>query len=125
MDGRDSADVRPSHLLDLDQRLRGSGLHPADLAAPTIISDRNVTSRARAKFKADIPSGAYARTPAMVDLRADHLRRRSRFGHWPTFPSDPTVFYDKFRLTVEPQRMGHRTPDLQSGRRAPAATRRS
>ena len=102
MDSRDSADVRPSHLLELDQRPRASGLHPADLADPTILSDRNVTSRARAKFKATIPS-ACARTPAMVDLPADHLRRRSRFGHWPTFPSDPTVFHDKFRPTVDPK----------------------
>jgi len=97
---RDSDDARLSHLRDLDDRLQAAGLHPADLADRAVLADRKIGSRARAKFKASIPTGAYARTPAMVDLPADRLRRRARFGHWPTFPTDPTRFYDKFRPTV-------------------------
>ncbi len=98
---RDSDDARLSHLLDLNQRLHAVGLNPADLAGPAILGDRKITSRARAKFKANIPFGAYARTPPMRDLPADRLRRRSRFGHWPTFTCDPAVFYDKFRPTIQ------------------------
>lgn len=98
---RDSDYARHSHVVDLDQRLRSARLHPADLANPTILTDRKITSRARAKFKANIPSGTYARSPAMRDLPADRLRQRALSGHWTAFPSDPMVFYDKFRPTVD------------------------
>lgn len=101
MASRDTDDARLSHLLDLDQRLHTAGVEPTDLAGPDVLADRKVGSRARAKFKRAIPTGAYACTPAMLDLPADRLRRRARFGHWDRFPSDPTVFYDKFRPTVD------------------------
>lgn len=101
MTSRDSDDARLSHLLDLDQRLHAVGLDPADLAGRAVLADRKIGSRARAKFKGTVPTGAYARTPAMLDLPADRFRRRARFGHWASFPSDPTVFYDKFRTTVD------------------------
>lgn len=97
---RDSDDARLSHLRDLDDRLHVAGLHPTDLASTAVLADRKIGSRARAKFKANIPAANYARTPAMIDLPADRLCRHARFGHWPTFPADPTVFYEKFRPTV-------------------------
>lgn len=112
---RASDDARLSHVHYLDDRLRTAGLHPGDLADRSVLADRKIGSRARAKFKATIPTGAYARTPAMVDLPAERLRRRAFFGHWPTFPTDPTAFYDKFRSTV------HRT-DWVSERQTCRAT---
>lgn len=101
MTSRDSDDARLSHLLDLDRRLRATGLAATDLAGPTELANRKIGSRARAKLKGSIPTGAHARTPAMLDLPADRLRRRARFGHWASFPTDPTPFYDKFRPTVD------------------------
>ncbi len=96
-----SDDARLAQVLDLDQRLAAAGLDPGDLADRGVLRDRKITSRARAKFKANVPDGAYARTPAMLDLPRDRLERRARFGAWPEFPSDPAPFFDKFRPTIE------------------------
>ena len=85
MGSRESDDARLSHLLDLDHRLTAAGLTAADLAGPAVMADRKIGSRARAKFKGSIPTGAYASTPAMLERPADRLRRRARFGHWPSF----------------------------------------
>lgn len=121
MASRDSDDARLSHLLDLDQRLRAAGLAASDLASPAVLADRKIGSRARAKFKGSIPSGAYARTPAMLDLPAARLCRRARFEHWATFPSNPTVFYDKFHPAVDrrgwvTERQTHRATDVLADR---------
>jgi hypothetical protein len=100
---RDPDDARLVQVLDLADRLNAAGLTPGDLADATVLSDRKITSRARAKFKAKakIPTGAYARTPAMRDLPRRRLERRARFGHWHHFPVDPTGFYEQFVPTID------------------------
>lgn len=49
--------------------------------------------------------------PAMVDLPRHRLERRARFGHWPSFPVDPTGFYDQFRPTVDRNRWATEGPN--------------
>jgi hypothetical protein len=58
---RDSDDARLAHVVDLDQRLTEADICCGDLAGPEILADRKIGSRARAKFKANVPTGAYAR----------------------------------------------------------------
>jgi hypothetical protein len=99
---RDSDDARLAQILDLTGRLNAVGLAPSDLADTAVLSDRKITSRARAKFKANtnIGEGAYARTLAMRDLPRCRLENRARFGHWHHFGVDPTAFYEQFVPTI-------------------------
>jgi hypothetical protein len=99
---RRSDDARLAQILDLTGRLNTAGLTPSDLADATVLGDRKITSRARAKFKpnTNIPEGAYARTPAMRDLPRRRLENRARYGHWHHFPVDPTGFYEQFVPTI-------------------------
>lgn len=99
---RDPDDARLAQVLDLTGRLNDAGLVPTDLADTTVLADRKITSRARAKFKANtnIPQGAYARTPAMRDQPRRRLENRARFGHWHHFGVDPTGFYEQFVPTI-------------------------
>jgi hypothetical protein len=37
----------------------------------------------------------------MIDTPQRLLQHRARYGHWPSFPSDPSPFFERFRHTVE------------------------
>lgn len=39
----------------------------------------------------------------MIDTPRRLLQHRARYGHWPSFPTDPTPFFDRFRTTVNHQ----------------------
>lgn len=98
--GRDGTEAKLSHLADLEARLVEAGLVPADLASPDELVERGVLARARKKVAERWIEGR-ALTPAMVDTPRVRLVRRSRTGHWGTFPVDPARFYRSFRRHVE------------------------
>lgn len=99
-DGEPS-EAKLSHLHDLQARLGLAGLATADLADAEVLADKRITSRAREKVTGRISLEGRACTPAMLDTPRRRLEHRARYGHWASFPSDPTPFFEKFRPTVE------------------------
>jgi hypothetical protein len=99
--GRDEAEAKLSHLHDLQARLADVGLTPADLADDEVLADKRIAARAREKVTGRIPLEGRARTAAMIDTPRRRFEHRARYGHWPSFPSDPAPFFEKFRPTVD------------------------
>jgi hypothetical protein len=95
------SEAKLSHLHDLRARLDAAGLTASDLADTDVLADKRLATRAREKVTGRIPLEARACTPAMLDTPRRRLERRARYGHWSSFPSDPTPFFEKFRPTVE------------------------
>jgi hypothetical protein len=100
---RDASEAKLSHLHDLHARLDAAGLAPADLADAEVLADKRINTRAREKVSGRVSLEGRACTPAMVDTPRRRLVHRARYGHWPSFPSDPAPFFEKFRPTVERQ----------------------
>lgn len=98
--GRRDAESKLSHLDDLRSRFEEAGLGPADLATSEMLADTRVLVKARKKVSERWVEGR-AMTPAMVETPRMRLVRRSRYGHWNTFPVDPGLYYRSFRRHVE------------------------
>lgn len=98
---REPNEARLSHLHDLHARLDAAGLTAADLADADVLADKRIATRAREKVTGRVSLEGRACTPAMLDTPRRRLEHRARYGHWSSFPSDPTVFFEKFRPTVE------------------------
>lgn len=101
MSARDANEAKLSHLRDLAFRLDAAGLEPTDLADERVLADRQIGTRAVQKVSGRVSLEWRARTPAMIDTPRRLLERRARYGHWPSFPSDPAPFFGRFRSTVE------------------------
>ena len=95
------SEAKLSHLDDLRSRLDRSGMVAADLADAEVLADKRIATRARQKVTGRVSLEGRACTPAMLDTPRRQLERRSRYGHWPMFPTDPTAFFERFRPTVE------------------------
>jgi hypothetical protein len=98
---RNPNEARLSHLTDLALRLRDVDLHPSDLAHADVLVDQRIVKRAREKVNGRVSLEWRAHTPAMIDTPRRLLQHRARYGHWPSFPSDPAPFFDRFRRTVD------------------------
>lgn len=99
-DGRQGAESKLSHLVELKSRLEEAGLAPPDLATPDVLSDKRVLAKARKKV-ADRWVEGRAMTLTMVETPRVRLVRRSRYGRWNAFPVDPGLYYKSFRRHVE------------------------
>lgn len=98
---RKANEAKLSHLTDLVLRLDDVGLHPADLADADQLADQRIVKRAREKVAGRVSIEWRACTPAMIDTPRRLLQHRARYGHWPSFPSDPAPFFERFRRTVD------------------------
>jgi hypothetical protein len=98
---RNANEAKLGHLTDLVLRLDDVELHPADLANADVLADQRLVNRAREKVTGRVSLEWRACTPAMIDTPRRLLQHRARFGHWQSFPSDPTPFFERFRRTVE------------------------
>ena len=95
------SEAKLSHLHDLRARLDAAGLTASDLADADVLADKRITTRAREKVTGRISLESRACSNAMLDTPRRRLEGRARYGHWPSFPSEPTPFFEKFRPTVE------------------------
>lgn len=95
------SEAKLSHLHDLCARLADASLTASDLADADVLADKRIIPRAREKVTGRISLEGRACTPAMFDTPRRRLERRAQYGHWSSFPSDPTPFFEKFRPTVE------------------------
>ncbi len=98
---RNANEAKLSHLRDLARRLDDVGLRPADLADAEQLADQRIVKRAREKVTGRVGLDWRASTPAMIDTPRRLLQHRARYGHWPSFPSDPAPFFERFRRTVD------------------------
>ncbi len=98
--GREDTESKLSHLADLRARLDDVGLVPGDLATPEALAERGFLAKARKKLAVRYLQGR-AKTPAMIDTPRVRLERRSRNGHWDSFPVNPDHYYRSFRRDVE------------------------
>jgi len=98
---RRANEAKLNHLHDLTLRLDDVELEPADLADADVFADQRVVKRAREKVAGRVSLEWRACTPPMIDTPRRLLQHRARYGHWPSFPSDPAPFFDRFRRTVE------------------------
>lgn len=96
---RSANEAKLSHLKDLAIRLDGVGLDASGLANADVLADQRIVRRAREKVTGRVGLEWRARTPAMIDTPRRLLEHRSRFGHWPSFPADPSRFFERFRPT--------------------------
>ena len=98
---RNAYEAKLSHLNDLLLRLDDVGLHPSDLAGADALAVQRMVKRAQRKVTGRVSLEWRACTPAMIDTPRRLLQHRARSGHWPSFPSDPAPFFERFRRTVD------------------------
>ncbi|MDA8102717.1 MAG: hypothetical protein M0Z34_07115 [Nitrospiraceae bacterium] len=97
---RDDAESKLSHLADLRVRLENAGLVPGNLVNTEVLAERGLLAKAHKKLAAQYMDSR-AMSPAMIETPRVRLVRRSRTGHWGTFPVNPDRYYRSFRRTVE------------------------
>lgn len=98
---RRANEAKLSHLNDLGARLREVKLAPEGLARTDVLAEKRIVQRARDKVAGRVALEGRACSPAMIDTPRRVLEHRARYGHWPSFPSAPDRFYERFRRTVE------------------------
>ena len=89
-----------SHLVDLRRRLAAAGTKPPELVTASLLADRTLMSKARRKV-AGTEIEHRAKTEPMIETPRARLRRRALYGRWPSFPSPPGPWYERFRAAVE------------------------
>lgn len=97
--GDAGGEAKLSHLHDLRARLAVARLAPSDLADAAALADKRIRTRARDKVSGRVSLEWRALTPAMVDTPSRRLAHRARYGYWPSFPSDPTRFFERLGLS--------------------------
>ncbi len=98
---RNANEAKLSHFRDLKHRLAEHDLDPTHVADDAVLADKTVVTRARNKVGGKVSLDGRALTAAMIDTPRKRLQRRARYGHWPSFPTDPQRFFERFERTVD------------------------